>query len=491
MREIDVPVLESQAEQIECTDMFAAARGGNRAGKSIGFAYWLEFQRLQEYPLAVHAVAGVDYDNLRRGFFPLMCGVLDSLGWEEGTDFRYIASGAPRIFLPFLHPRAKLHSISVKLIERLKGTSIQTLLLEEPQTWGTKEMSGKRLYEILITRLSHSQITRKLYPDLEPQLRMSFNPPSEGSWLHQLIEEQWKKSGFKCWRMSVRDNALLLDVDPLYVQRLETNMDPRRHAAEIDGHWAVGGGGVYYAFDAKVHGAPPPGIPAVDAVDYATPLCWTHDFNVAMMCSLIGQKWEQPKTLVQVNPEDPVTYTVPVPTWQQKILRVLDEFALEDSSSPQVLEAFLKSKWLRIALDIQEQTGIGVELYGDPSGGTRSQTSDARGADRTNILTLANGLRAAGVKVKMCVARAHPPVKSRVNEVNAQFITKAGPGCTIDIERCPVFVADLRELNWASNGFDLAKIAGKIGDASDAYGYWACQERKPASTWSFAIAKKH
>ncbi len=487
-RILDVSILENQAKQIECDARFHATRGGNRAGKSIGYAYWLFLKRLQRYPLAVHAIAGADYDNLRRGFFPLMCGVLDSLGWEEGRDFRYVASGAPRLFLPRLHPHAKLHSISIKLAERLKGTSIQTLLLEEPQSWGTKDVSGKRFYEILITRLSHSQITKKLYPDLVPMLRMSFNPPAEGSWLYQLIEEQWKERGYECLRMSVRDNFLLLGREE-YIADQEANIDPRRQPAEIDGHWRVGGGGAYYEYEPTVHGHPPEGVPPVDWVDPDQPLLWTHDFNVAMMCSLIGQRWEQPLTqILGVNPEVPreQQFTVPVPSWQRKLIRFLGEIADEDSSTPKVLKIFLASPWADIA---RRQ---GLILFGDRNGGARSQT--AENADgRTNWLILKNGLEAAKIKVTMMVPKANPGVINSVNDFNAQLRTGIGPGMTINIPKCPVFVNDLRELGWkpsrTGDGQDLAKVAGKVGDASDAARYLVSVERNPPPELRIAFAR--
>jgi hypothetical protein len=496
---LDVPILRPQAEMIEYDERFGAARGGNRAGKSIGWGYWLQLKRLERYPLAVHVVAGPSYENLRNGFFPAFCGILDSLGWEEGVDYRYVASGAPRIFLPRLHKHAKLHSLSIQLVGRIKGTSIQTMVLEEPQEWDTKDRSGKRLYEILLTRLSHSQTTRKLYPELVPQLRMSFNPPAEGTWLWKLIEEQWADTPYRCWRMSVRDNALLVDREG-YVKQLEDNLDPQRQASEIDGHWATGGGNVYYAFDPKIHGHPPAGIPPVDAVDPMQPLIWSHDFNVGQMCSVIAQRWEQIKTL---NPAAPGAYTVPIPGWQAKIVRFLAEICdppdgitdTRGSSVPQVLEIFLASPWADIAREIQERTkGHGLELCGDPSGGGRSQMADARTAARRPFQYLLEGLRAAGIRVKLTRAHAAPGVKDSVHDVNAQFVSGASPnlryGVTVNTPKLEKLIFDWRNLGWKSNGMDLAKKAGEVGDASDAGRYLISLERKPESSWSFGVAKQ-
>ena len=84
--------------------------------------------------------------------------------------------------------------------------------------------------------------------------------------------------------------------------------------------------------------------------------------------------------------------------------------------------------------------------------------------------------------------RAQPAVKNRVNFVNTQLRTGVGPGMTIDKVKCPVFVADLHEMDLAANGFDLAKIAGELGDASDAAGYYINELRRPRSTLSFVVA---
>jgi hypothetical protein len=314
---------------------------------------------------------------------------------------------------------------------------------------------------------------------------MSFNPPAEGSWLYKLIEEQWKAEGFKCWRMSVRDNYLLLEVDPLYVKRLETNIEPRRQPAEIDGHWQTGGGGVYYAFDSKRHGNPPATIPAVDAIDETRPLEWTHDFGVRMVCSVIVQQYDQPKILLpKVNPEDPPIYTVPEPAWQDTILRVLGEFALENSNTEAMLEAFLNSKWLPIAQK------LGVDLYGDPSGGTRVNTAWARGAAKTPWDILTRGLRAAGVRVRRKYAAVDPGQKNRAYAVNDQFNGGGRAGVTVDLAQCPVLVNDWQQVEWDSSGMRIVKT-DELSHASDAFAYRAFATRMALrdNRGAFAFAK--
>lgn len=495
-RTLEVELLRPQAEMIEYDLKFGAARGGNRAGKSIGFAYWLLLKRIQVYPKAVHAVVGPDYNNLRRGFFPTICGVLDSLGWEAGKDYRYVESGVPKLFLMRLGPHVKLHSLSAKLLGRLKGTSIQTLLLEEPQEWDTADRSGKEIYDILITRLSHSQTSAKLYPDMQTQLRMSFNPPAEGSWLWELIEERWPKQGYKCWRMSVRDNWLLVDLDE-YVGGLLDSLDARKIHSEVDGHWSTAGGNVYYAFDSKIHGHPPKGIPPVDAVSLDDPLLWWWDFNVSEMCSVIVQRWEQQKIVDRTATSG---FVVPVPTWQQKVIRFLDEFALRDSSVPQVIEAFLRSKWFEIAKQIQDRTGgIAIEVGGDPAGGSRSQMADSRTAARRPYQLILEELRKAGLRVKQTNARVAPPIVDSVSDVNAQFRAGVEPnyryGATVDLDRCKRLIFDFRNLGYKvpktgkATG-ELDKKAGVVGDASDAARYLISRERQPRIEFSSTTAKK-
>lgn len=462
-------LLREQVEQITYDKKWGAARGGTRAGKSMGFAIWLYIERIQKYPLANHVVVGADYEQLRRGFFDLMVGLLESWGWEEGVDYRYREQPAPTLYFPRLGKHVRLRSLSTKLVERIRGMSIQTLVLEEPQTWGTSTRSGKDLYDILIGRLSHSQTTAVLYPEMETQGRMSFNPPPVGTWLHDLIEHQWPAAGYKCWRMSPRTNWLLHDREA-YVRDLEVNLDQSRWSSEIDGHWATVGGKVYRGFDSSVHGVGAPGLPEVGAIDLTKPLYWTHDFNVALMCSVIAQPFTQKMVLdgVDRTPGRPASnvYRYEIPGWQRRIIRVIGELAIPDAGAPNVLRAFIE-QWGDIARKCP-----GVILFGDPAGGSRSHTADSESAARTPWAIIEQGLTKAGIKWTKEIPSHAPVIIDRINETNAQFGTGEGYGMTVNIEACPVLVKDFNEVKPSKDGKDIEKKAGTLlTHASDSVGY--------------------
>lgn len=477
MAKLNVNILPAQAEMIQYDKRWGAARGGNRAGKSVGWTYWLLVKRIKPYPFANHYVIGADYDQLRRGYFDLLIGILDKLGWEEGKDYHYREHGRPKLtFLRYGKADGRecaLQALSTKIVQRMKGMAIQTMVLEEPQTWGSKSIPGNVLFDILVTRLSPSVDSQERYPDLEPQARMSFNPPAEGHWLHDLIENKWKKADYKCWRMSARDNVLL-DGHEEYIKDQEINLPPQQHASQIDGHWSTVGGGFYYAFDSKVHGNPPEGIPSVDWVDPTRPILWTHDFNVHKMCSVIAQDWEN----------------TTVPDWQPKVIRALDELIVRGAPGskggvgiPDVVRAFLASPWYELALE------QGLEIYGDPAGGSRAQLADSRGSARTVYETMLQLLRDAGLSPRLKTKRVHPTLKISWDDVNAQFLTGAGPGVTVNMELCRELVLDFQQVGWDTNGQTVDKDDAERTHAGDSWRYLVDYKRRPPVEASFAVAK--
>lgn len=482
MREVirRIKLLPKQGRMLQCLARMAAAVGGTGSGKTYAWAIWL-LMRIIAFPRAAHVVVGAEYDQLRFGFFETFVSLLEKIGWEDGIDFRYISSGAPVIHFPRLGKRVRLRGVSARRAERLRSTEFQSIVCEETPTW----LNGENVFSVLTGRLRMSEAATLEYGDtLKPELRMSFNPPAEGSWVHELLtgETKWPSLGYPYWRMDLLDNHLMADLDA-YVGNMKATWNPLRWNSEIHGYWQTGGGGVYYGYDPKVHAHPPDTLPAVDYVDPNLPIFWTHDFNVRLMCSVIGQEYRQVRRLkagqrfLKVDQPFEGQFEGVTTGWQPNIARALDEFALPYSSAEQVLAAFLKSPWARHAREYTARTGKpGVELFGDPAGRQRSQIVSGR-ANNTNWKFLVYGLRAAGIMVQPYMTRAHPSIDDRVNLTNNQFLSGEGPGVTVDARKCPTLVKDWREVMWLEDGSDINKKDPLLTHAGDAWGYYIHRRR--------------
>lgn len=476
MKTTVVKLLRKQREFKEAKQKWAGARGGVGSGKTIGAAWWL-LERLEEYPKASAFVIGADYEQLRRGFFQSLIGLLENvLGWEAGVDFSYRETPSPMLSLK--HNGARLRAMSAEQAERIRSVEIQTLYCEEPQTW----QNGEGVYRVLVGRLRHSQRSATAYDGMQPQGRMTFNPPAVGTWLYKLIEEQWPLEKFPCWRFSLRDNVLLPGYQE-YIRQLENAYPPDVWPVEIDGHWASVGGDVYRYFDAKVHCKPPEGMPAL-ALDPSKPILWTLDFNFAWMSSLISQAHVQNKVQsgMEIKPGLPPkpTYSYAVPGWQARLFYVLHELFLRDCGSPDVVEAFISSPYGEVA---KKQ---GVYLYGDASGSNRSQTQSAQEAALSNWEIIIQRLRKERIPVTIRIPFANPSVVNRIIAVNAQFRSGEGAGIVIDRDQCPNLVDDFYGVKFkpGTNEIDKSDKSDegiKRTHLSDALGYMVYIERRLAS----------
>lgn len=428
--------LPKQREFYECNDKWAAGRGGVGAGKTTAVVWWM-LERLEKHPRATHFAIGASYEQLRAGIFESVVGFLEhTLGWERDVQFRY--REAPSPMLTLLPSGARLRSLSSEQRERIAGLQMQTAVCEEPQSW----IEGEAFYQLVVERLRHNPTSAVLYPEMVPKGRMTFNPPARGHWLQKMIEQRWPKLGYKCWQFSLRENVLMVGLDS-YVRDIENATSLDRWANRIDGEWATSGGSVYRMFDEDVHGNLPTGVNF--EIDMGRPLLWAHDFNVQHMSSVICQEYDQPTVADAAVPQNGI-----IPGWQRMIVRVLGEIVLHDVGTPDTVTAFLDRYG-----DVARKTG--VTLFGDPSGGARSQTASAQSAIRTNWDAIEQGLTAAGITWTKRVPPAHPSVGDRINEVNSQLRTGEGPGLVLDPARVPTLVSDFMRVERASNGVDIEK----------------------------------
>lgn len=463
-----VRMLRKQLEFLACVIKWAAARGGVGSGKTMAMVWWM-LRRLEDYPRANHVVVGSDYDQLRRGFFPSLLGVLEQdLGWEMGTDYTYRENPTPMIRLA--HNGARLRSMSAELAQRVRSVEIQTLYCEEPQTWHNG--NGEETFRAIAGRLRPSRLSAELYPDMRELGRMTFNPSHVGSWLYNMIEKAWKAQGYPCWQFSLRENKLLPRLAE-YIQQIETLYPPDRWPVEIDGEWSTFGGMVYRLYDAAVHAGPvPEGLPERGL--WAAPILWTHDFNVHKMCSVVCQQFTQRQVSLGLQPRSQgppkETFRNVAEGWQKRVLYAHDEIVMTDAGTPDICDEFLK----RYGDHARKH---GVYLYGDPAGG-RGQMISSQSAVRTNWEDIIARLRGAGIKLTLRIHAQSPSPGDRVNMVNSQFLHRAGFGFLVDVDRCQDLVNDFRLVTYKEGQNEIDKTTNKnLTHSSDAFGYLCYVER--------------
>jgi hypothetical protein len=419
---VNIQLLPKQIAMVGYDERQGAARGGYGSGKSVGWSWWL-YKRMRKFPRSSFYVGGASFVQLRRGFFKTFTATIRKLGWQEGIDYRYQPNPSPKV--TFLHGGAVLESLSAEQADTVHSIETQTLYCEEPQTWGP---GGQEFYAILTKRVRHTQESHDLYPDLVPQIRLSFNPPAIGHWLHTMCEDEWPKEGFKCFQLSLRENTLLQD-QAGYIKQVVDRIAPERVPAEIDGEWGTASTGTYHGFDVRRNtlegwdNAWPDGLPSF-GVDTSRPwnatapadrrpLAWCLDFNVGWMASLVGQWFEQ----TMVEDREPREFMEPkrvlrplVPGFQRRIYYGFQEIFMPNTVIQKVCERFVGDFGAVARI-------VGVRLYGDATGGNRSQVGDVSTGVASNWDAVKLALKTAGIPFEMRVPLHQPPV---INTVNAQ-----------------------------------------------------------------------
>ena len=461
-------VLPLQAKFLRDERKMGAARGGVGSGKTVICSIWM-LKRMVEYPYGAHYVCGADYPQLKRGFLNTFRGLLDRFGY----DYTYSTSNGTLTLDDY---GATMHCLSAELSERIRSVEIDTVLLEEPQTWEGE--GAEEVFETIVGRLRRSPGSMAHHPDIQPQLRMSFNPPDMAHWLYDVCEKRWPKEGYECLKFSVRDNYLMgVREREEYVRMLEATYDPARWPSQIDGEWSTVGGDVYRGFDPEIHGVNHDGLPNI-GLNREQPLLWSLDFNVGHMASVVCQAYVQPMVPVGVDRRpgiEPTTvYGPQVVGAQRRIIYAVDELFLTDAGMPDVMAEFLRRHG-------DQARRYGLRLYGDGTGGGRSQIVSSQSSVRSNWDIVEDGLQRAGIPYEIFIQTQNPSEGDRVNAVRAQFRTGEGFGFLIDLQACPHVVNDFRGVKYVEGKNEIEKpTSGKgaeLTHISDALGYLIWVER--------------
>ena len=226
------------------------------------------------------------------------------------------------------------------------------------------------------------------------------------------------------------------------IQSASHQLDDRIFRQEFEASFeTLGVGRAYYAFDRSEN---------VTSLDYngRSLLCWALDFNMNPMCSVLAQI-------------------------RNGAVYILEEMILPDSSTLAACEEFLSrtEKW-------RSGRQLGIVVYGDATAEQR-RTS----ASRTDweIVKEFFGRHPYEFTASFRVPTSNPPVKDRVNRVNAKLRNHAGLHMLGVDSSCKHLIKDFEQVCWKTDPHgnplaELDKSDPMRTHVSDALGYLVARE---------------
>ena len=237
-------------------------------------------------------------------------------------------------------------------------------------------------------------------------------------------------------------------VPPAEIAAAKAELDLKTYRQEYEASFEESAEGkVYYSFSRSEN------VTQI-AYDPRYPLCWSLDFNVSPMCSVIGQ----------IHDFAPTIYASSAVTRQ---LHILNEICLKNSNIPEAVEAF-KERVSRYARSGQQ---ISVKIYGDASGSARSHSGP------TDWAVVAKHFQGEGrFSLTWNTTKSNPAVKDRVNAVNSLLCSADGNRRLFIDSSCKELITDFEQVSWKTDmaGNVLHEIDKSKPDrshVSDAAGY--------------------
>lgn len=243
-----------------------------------------------------------------------------------------------------------------------------------------------------------------------------------------------------------------------YYETLKSSYSEPFYRQEVLGEYLnIFTGRAYYAFDRGGHCKPV-------ALDPDLELCWSLDFNVTPMSSVICQI---ERRVIPASYER--LYGTRTDERTQKSVRVLDEIVLNDSNVGEVCKEFHAR-----ARRLTKRRPIYVGVYGDATGSARQHSG------LTNWRLVEDYFRGdPDFRLDMRIRSSNPQQRDRVNAVNAKLRGFDGTiGVTVD-PKCSALIRDLEQVGWKldAHGSVTANLDQSKGltHISDALGYliWA------------------
>jgi Terminase large subunit, T4likevirus-type, N-terminal/Terminase RNaseH-like domain len=309
---------------------------------------------------------------------------------------------------------------AVEEFDRLRGTNLAWFGLDE-LTYTQEEA-----WVVLEGRLRDPKATRLC--------GFATWTPKGFDWVYQRFVQE-RVEGYEVIVAEPFENRYLLERIPDFYERLKRSYDAKFYEQEVMGKYiSLGAGLVYHAFNRAEHTADV-------KVEQMRPLLWALDFNVDPMCSVVAQIAGQ-------------------------TVRVVAEIVLSRATTEQACQEF-EARFPR--------HWAGICVYGDASG-DHQQT-----AGTSDYRVIQEFFRRAGYQnVSYKVPRANPPVRERVELVNAKLRSASGETCLVIDRKCTELVKDLEQVTYKPDSTVIDKERdSRRTHLSDALGYLIWQECRP------------
>ena len=335
---------------------------------------------------------------------------------------------------------------SVDDYERLRGTNLAWFGLDEltycpPEAWTR-----------LLGRLR----------DLRARRRCGFGActPNGFDWVYKLFIGEPAPS-YKAYLASPRENRYV-EATGLY-DALQSSYDDQLYRQEVLGEYLnVRAGQAYYAFDRSQRREN-----ISDQAEYnpRQPLCWSLDFNVNPMCSVIAQLDDQSTSIDVLSGR------------RAFHINVIDEIHLLNSNTVQACEEFVShtEKYQRFGPLI-------VYVYGDASGSARKTAAGA--ATQSDWAVIRDYFRIhSNYRLSYKYKTSNPAIRDRVAALNGALCNSRGQRSCFVNPRCKQLIQDLDQVAWKPGSGQLDQTTDPmLTHISDALGYLVEAEMGMKST---------
>ena len=421
---VELDTLPWQLEFIESQDKLALVMGGVGCGKSIICGDWL-IERAIEYPHGQHYIIGANYPTLKEGTIPTFESRLDAHGFKyklNRTDLSITIDSGPA-------KGCRIVSWTAEKYATLKGILLDSVWADEMQVW----QRGWDAYTFIVNRNRMSEAAQAHHPSLQPRIRMSANPPRQGSshWLvSKLIgdgiggEDDHRKYKPRVFRPNIFENWLLPGREE-YIEMLRETYDADLFRLEVLGEVVdLKGGRVYYNFDRAMHvKSEVGGLPVT--YDPRYPLVWSHDWGYTPRTSV----------LLQVR-------RLNIDGYQKDVVFVLDEITNYSRGTEGQIEEFARRY-------PPSMIKSGLIVYGDAT----QTPSSVDGRVDWEVMRTHATLQAYQGQTKR--KSSNPAVDARAAAAVSKFVNSVGRVGVAINPKCKLLIQDLLQTTWREDKPDL------------------------------------